>query len=62
MDLVLKSAGLGFFITVLNNLLSSAGKSEWGPFITLAGMVGFWSMLYTELYALFSAIKVMFML
>lgn len=62
MELILKVSGIGLFISVLNNILSTSGKGDWGTFVNLVGIVVVLGIVISEISGLLNSIKVMFML
>ena len=60
--LILKVAGIGILISVLNMILEKVDRKDWATFTTLAGVIIVLSMVLTEISALFTTVKTMFQL
>ena len=61
-SLIIKVAGVGILISILNMLLEKADRKDWATFTTLAGVIIVLSMVLTEISALFTTVKTMFQL
>ncbi|MGL5347399.1 MAG: stage III sporulation protein AC [Peptostreptococcaceae bacterium] len=61
-SLIIKVAGIGILISVLNMLLEQQGKKDWSSFTTLAGVIIVLGMVITEMGDLFNTVKTMFQL
>ena len=59
-DLVFKLAALGIIVTVLNILLSRAGREEQALMVTIAGLVAALIMVVKEISELFALIRRLF--
>ena len=60
-SLIIKVAGVGILISILNMLLEKTDRKDWATFTTLAGVIIVLSMV-TEISALFTTVKTMFQL
>ena len=60
MELLFKIAGIGLIVTVLNMLLSKAGRDEQALLLTMAGLITVLLFLLDEIKTLFSALKSIF--
>ena len=58
-SLIIKVAGVGILISILNMLLEKTDRKDWA---TLAGVIIVLSMVLTEISALFTTVKTMFQL
>ncbi|MBO3443719.1 MULTISPECIES: stage III sporulation protein AC [Clostridia] len=61
-SLIIKVAGIGLLISVLNMLLEKTDRKDWASFTTLAGVIIVLSMVLGEIGNLFNAVKTMFQL
>lgn len=61
-SLIIKVAGIGLLISVLNMLLEKTDRKDWASFTTLAGVIIVLSMVLGEINDLFNAVKTMFQL
>lgn len=61
-SLIIKVAGIGLLISVLNMLLEKTDRKDWASFTTLAGVIIVLSMVLGEIGDLFNAVKTMFQL
>lgn len=61
-SLILKVAGTGILISVVNMLLEQADRKNWATFTTLAGIIIVLGMVLTEINDLFNAVRTMFQL
>lgn len=60
MDLIFKIAAVGILVSVLNQVLSRAGRDEQATMTTLAGLVVVLMMVVREISALFELVKDLF--
>jgi stage III sporulation protein AC len=58
--LIMRVAGVGILVTVINQVLSKSGRDEHAMFVTLAGVVTVLMMLVHEISALFDAVRTAF--
>ena len=56
-DLLLKIAGIGILIAVLNQVLSKAGREDQAMMITLAGVVIVLTVIVKEISNLFETVR-----
>lgn len=61
-SLIIKVAGVGILISILNMLLEKTDRKDWATFTTLAGVIIVLSMVLTEISDLFTTVKTMFQL
>lgn len=61
-SLIIKVAGIGILISVLNILLEQQGRKDWAGFTTLAGVIIVLGMVITEMSDLFNTVRTMFQL
>ena len=61
-DLIFKIAAIGILVTVLNQVLSRAGRDEQAMMTTLAGLVVVLMMVVQEIADLFDLVKTLFQL
>lgn len=59
-DIIFKIAGIGLIISILNIILSKAGRDEYVMLTTLAGIIIVVIMLMDEIKELFSALEKLF--
>lgn len=59
-DLIFKIAAVGILVSVLNQVLSRAGRDEQATMTTLAGLVVVLMMVVREISSLFELVKVLF--
>lgn len=59
-DLIFKIAAIGILVSVLNQVLSSAGRNEQATMTTLAGLVVVLMMVVREISSLFELVKDLF--
>jgi len=59
-DLIFKIAAVGILVSVLNQVLSRAGRDEQATMTTLAGLVVVLMMVVREISALFELVKDLF--
>ncbi|MBR3882950.1 MAG: stage III sporulation protein AC [Clostridia bacterium] len=59
-DLLLKIAGIGILIAVLNQVLSKAGREDQAMMITLAGVVIVLTVIVKEISNLFETVRTVF--
>lgn len=59
-DLIFKIAAVGILVSVLNQVLSRAGRDEQATMTTLAGLVVVLMMVVREISALFDLVKDLF--
>lgn len=60
MDLIFKIAAIGILVSVLNQVLTRAGRDEQATMTTLAGLVVVLMMVVREISALFELVKDLF--
>ncbi|MBQ7010753.1 MAG: stage III sporulation protein AC [Clostridia bacterium] len=58
--LIMKIAGVGILVGVVNQVLSKTGRDEHAMFVTLAGVVTVLLMLVYEIAELFEAVRTAF--
>ena len=61
-SLIIKVAGIGILISVLNMLLEKTDRKDWAALTTLAGVIIVLGMVLTEISDLFNAVRTMFQL
>ena len=61
-SLIIKVAGIGLLISILNMVLEKTDRKDWATFTTLAGVIIVLSMVLTEIIALSNTVKTMFQL
>lgn len=61
-SLIIKVAGIGILISVLNMLLEKTDRKDWAGLTTLAGVIIVLGMVLTEIGNLFNAVRTMFQL
>ena len=61
-SLIIKVAGVGMLISIVNIVLEKADKKDWASFTTLAGVIIVLGMVLTEISAFFNTVKTMFQL
>ena len=61
-SLIIKVAGVGMLISIVNIVLEKADKKDWASFTTLAGVIIVLGMVLTEISSLFNTVKTMFQL
>lgn len=59
-DLIFKIAAIGILVTVLNQVLSRAGRDEQATMVTLTALVVVLMMVVKEIAALFTMVKELF--
>ena len=59
-DLIFKIAAVGILVSVLNQVLSRAGRDEQATMTTLAGLVVVLMMVVREISCLFELVKTLF--
>ena len=59
-DLIFKIAAVGILVSVLNQVLSRAGRDEQAMMTTLAGLVVVLMMVVREISSLFELVKTLF--
>jgi stage III sporulation protein AC len=59
-DLIFKIAAVGILVSVLNQVLSRAGRDEQATMTTLAGLVVVLMMVVREISSLFELVKTLF--
>ncbi|MEE1356325.1 MAG: stage III sporulation protein AC [Clostridia bacterium] len=59
-SMVLKIAGTGFLVAVINQILSKSGKDEYAMFVTVSGIVVVMLVLVREVSGLFETIRSLF--
>ena len=60
--LILKVAGVGILISVLNMILEKADRKDWATLTTLVGVVIVLGLVITEINDLFNTVRTMFQL
>lgn len=60
--LILKVAGVGILISVLNMILEKTDRKDWATLTTLAGVIIVLGMVLTEINDLFNTVRTMFQL
>lgn len=61
-SLIIKVAGVGILISILNMVLEKTDRKDWATFTTLAGVVIVLGMVLNEISMLFNTVKTMFQL
>ena len=61
-SLIIKIAGIGLLISIINMVLDKAERKDWATFTTLAGVIIVLSMVLVEVGELFNTVKTMFQL
>ena len=61
-SLIIKVAGVGLLISVLNMILDKTDRKDSATFTTLAGVIIVLGMVLTEISMLFNTVKTMFQL
>lgn len=59
-DFVIKIAGVGIIVAVLNQILSRSGRDEYAMLTVLAGVLVILAMLLPKLTELYSSIRTVF--
>ena len=59
-DLLLKIAGIGILVAVLNQVLSKAGREDQAMMVTITGLVIVLMVVIKEISALFSTVRTTF--
>ena len=59
-DLLLKIAGIGILIAVLNQVLSKAGREDQAMMVTLAGIIIVLTVIVKEISTLFDTVRTVF--
>jgi stage III sporulation protein AC len=60
--LILKIAGIGLLISILNMLLEKTDRKDWTTMTTLAGIIVVLGMVLNEMNDLFNTVRTMFQL
>ena len=60
--LILKVAGIGILISVLNMILEKVDRKDWATLTTLVGVVIVLGLVITEISDLFNTVRTMFQL
>ena len=60
--LILKVAGVGILISVLNMILEKVDRKDWATLTTLVGIVIVLGLVITEISDLFNTVRTMFQL
>ena len=60
--LILKVAGIGILISVLNMILEKVDRKDWATLTTLVGIVIVLGLVITEISDLFNTVRTMFQL
>ena len=58
--IILKVAGVGFLIAVINQILNKTGKEEYSMLVTVSGIVVVMLVLVKEISSLFETIRSLF--
>ena len=58
--LIMRMAGVGILVAVINQVLSKSGRDEHAMLVTVAGVVTVLLMLVREIAALFEAVRTAF--
>lgn len=61
-SLIIKVAGIGLLISVLNMLLEKSDRKDWASLTTLAGVIIVLGMVLGEISSLFNSVRTMFQL
>ncbi|MGL6105377.1 stage III sporulation protein AC [Romboutsia sp.] len=61
-SLIIKVAGVGILISILNMLLEKTDRKDWASLTTLAGVIIVLGMVLTEMGDLFNTVRTMFQL
>ena len=61
-DLLFKIAGIGILVSVINQVLSKAGRDEQGMLVTITGLIIVLMMVVKEIDTLFQTVKTVFKL
>lgn len=61
-DLLFKIAGIGILVSVINQVLSKAGRDEQGMLVTITGLIIVLMMVVKEIDVLFQTVKTVFKL
>jgi len=61
-SLIIKVAGVGLLISILNMVLEKTDRKDWATFTTLAGVIIVLGMVLNEISMLFNTVKTMFQL
>ena len=59
-DLLIKIAGIGILVAVLNQVLTKAGREDQAMMTTLAGLVIVLTMVIKEISGLFDTVRTLF--
>lgn len=59
-DILLKIAGIGILIAVLNQVLTKAGREDQAMMVTLAGIVIVLTVIVKEISTLFDTVRTVF--
>lgn len=59
-DILLKIAGIGILIAVLNQVLSKAGREDQAMMVTMAGMIIVLTVIIKEVSTLFDTVRKVF--
>jgi stage III sporulation protein AC len=59
-DILLKIAGIGILIAVLNQVLTKAGREDQAMMVTLAGIVIVLTVIVKEISVLFDTVRTVF--
>ncbi len=60
LGVILKVAGTGLFVNIINSALKGKGKNEWTYFVTLAGLLVVITLIVGEVNILLNTVKAMF--
>ncbi len=61
-DLLFKIAGIGILVSVINQVLSKAGRDEQAMLVTITGLIIVLMMVVKEIDTLFQTVKTVFKL
>jgi len=60
--LILKIAGIGFLLAIIDKVLKGAGKGDWAQVVDLVGIIVVILMILTLINQLFTSVKTIFQL
>lgn len=60
--LILRVAGVGFFVAILDKILKSSGKDSWTPIVDMVGVVIVLLMVLDLINKLFVSVRTIFQL
>ncbi|WBW95333.1 stage III sporulation protein AC [Oceanirhabdus sp. W0125-5] len=61
-SLILKIAGIGFLLAVIDKVLTGAGKKDWAQVVDLVGVIVVILMILSLIGQLFTSVKTIFQL